>query len=799
MSTRRTSARLRNAASEVPSSRTRSAKSEEAEKLSRSTKSATPVVEVVESKYPYKTIEGIPVSEEPVDISKLEEPASLRESNALYHSLALSRKHWVTGAMFEKYWTRPPRGKKLGAGEVNAREKMTKLCECRLAIGPHFFDVKLFIVKDESGDEKEDPELRHLQEQQEKLRLQQLEQERELQKYREQQAKLKPNAKQPSEGPASPSSQSAQSTPPGATGSSGPSGQLEGNNSNLSALDKDKQNEPQGVQIGQNESDKGDRAEAKQKESKQAETKQAESKQKDTTDHAAKKTDDSAPTNPEIEKPREGTTEKGSLKTGSTGENSSKSAGNETSKPTDGQKSEPAKTTPPTDEPEKERQVKSSETTEQNPKSAEPQASSSQKPIASKQSSDMSTPNNQIMILKLQAMARIEPSLNTLMRIVATGTASQEQVMTFQRYITKAREFDLADLQARASKAPPLPGQRPPPPPPPPKVPKPAPRVYTTKKSLKDIMIVFEFRDNPADRYVLPKDAIVEVLPSGQILLSTLLIHPPELAKKELPPEEPKKKSKRKGKQTEEDQPKPPVVYSAVTLAILDVPRRSVGVVERSVTKKEITVQRMEEILKSGIRSKQWQVWYQVDKGDKELIESLNEPVDQPGSVVPAKKREYKPRPRKVDADGNPIKKQKVKSEEPNEGSQNQEGAQQGSQTQEGAQEQQRAGVQAQEASEKPSENASAEGSAENTDKQVKEGSAQEPTENPQSETTAQEPAGSQAKESSAQKPTENTENSQASDKSAQGSSFADGPDKPEIKAEDTEEKTEDVTMGNTG
>lgn len=83
------------------------------------------------------------------------DPKTLGELNAssdlsVRHYYRQSRETWLEGEMFDKFWTRPQRGKKLAGGEVNARERMSKLCECTLSIGPHDFDVKLFLVTDDT-------------------------------------------------------------------------------------------------------------------------------------------------------------------------------------------------------------------------------------------------------------------------------------------------------------------------------------------------------------------------------------------------------------------------------------------------------------------------------------------------------------------------------------------------------------------------------------------------------------------------------------------------------------------------
>ncbi|KAG5354560.1 hypothetical protein CJU89_6331 [Yarrowia sp. B02] len=100
-------------------------------------------------RYPYVDTKG-----EEIEVRSLD-PETLGAANAsadlsVRHYYRQSRETWLEGEMFDKFWTRPQRGKKLAGGEVNARERMSKLCECTLSIGPHDFDVKLFLVTDDT-------------------------------------------------------------------------------------------------------------------------------------------------------------------------------------------------------------------------------------------------------------------------------------------------------------------------------------------------------------------------------------------------------------------------------------------------------------------------------------------------------------------------------------------------------------------------------------------------------------------------------------------------------------------------
>lgn len=53
----------------------------------------------------------------------------------------------------------------------------------------------------------------------------------------------------------------------------------------------------------------------------------------------------------------------------------------------------------------------------------------------------MASPENQLMITNLNAIAKVDTSLNSLMKIVASGNASTAQIAEFHKYIQRAREM----------------------------------------------------------------------------------------------------------------------------------------------------------------------------------------------------------------------------------------------------------------------------------------------------------------------------------------------------------------------
>lgn len=151
---------------------------------------------------------------------------------------------------------------------------------------------------------------------------------------------------------------------------------------------------------------------------------------------------------------------------------------------------------------------------------------------------NMQSVENTIMIANLNSIARVDQSLNTLMKIVALGGATPQQIMRFQGYIQRAREMGPQPHHAHLlnmRQPPTTQVQRPRPltkppapvkPPAPKKLPKekkpPAPKKPIIPKELKltafqekylvGATILFEFVENPNVRYALPQSAISEVI-----------------------------------------------------------------------------------------------------------------------------------------------------------------------------------------------------------------------------------------------------------------------------------------------
>ncbi|KAK9447679.1 uncharacterized protein V1518DRAFT_376247 [Limtongia smithiae] len=93
-------------------------------------------------------INGLPLSTDIPNYDFLENPLTIKETGAMLSALHRSRKTWLSGAMFETFWTRPQRGRK-SLDANNLRDKMTKFCDCKAQFGPHLFDIRLFTVRED--------------------------------------------------------------------------------------------------------------------------------------------------------------------------------------------------------------------------------------------------------------------------------------------------------------------------------------------------------------------------------------------------------------------------------------------------------------------------------------------------------------------------------------------------------------------------------------------------------------------------------------------------------------------------
>lgn len=130
---------------------------------------------------PFDVFSGLPVSysEPPYGNyeSVLKQPLTVKDSGILYRSLMKSRLNYINSCpMFKLYWLKQTAyAKKLMgdnkqyksdervpvlAPDVNARDVMVKLCDAGMTFGPHSFEVRIYIAKDERSKKKEEVEVK---------------------------------------------------------------------------------------------------------------------------------------------------------------------------------------------------------------------------------------------------------------------------------------------------------------------------------------------------------------------------------------------------------------------------------------------------------------------------------------------------------------------------------------------------------------------------------------------------------------------------------------------------------------
>ena len=59
-----------------------------------------------------------------------------------------SRAKWLSGVMFQKYWTKTTKKKSVPEGENPPKESMAKIGTCRMIVDPHIFEVTLYAIRE---------------------------------------------------------------------------------------------------------------------------------------------------------------------------------------------------------------------------------------------------------------------------------------------------------------------------------------------------------------------------------------------------------------------------------------------------------------------------------------------------------------------------------------------------------------------------------------------------------------------------------------------------------------------------
>lgn len=539
---------------------------------------------------PFEVLSGLPVSYNPPPNGHyenvLKNPLTTKDTGVLYRSLMKSRLNYMNiGPMFKLYWLKQSSyAKKMQqldqekntykahkddksservpilGNDVSARDVMVKLCDASLSFGPHKFEIRLFIAKDERSEKngkKKDEEDKVKKEPNSKEELDgkesaistnktadsinenanikeksvesNLSKSTEEQKYQSQETPIneeslkEENSNEPKDNIPT-SVQSAQSITnetqkvPNETSDSNL--ERKTNSTDRPQKDQDKQKtKPTPNEKSETMSSKEGENDFKKKVTSKVNSKEIDNKE------------DQNENSQNISNIHEGDSKtlKNSTTTSNV-ENINTSSNPQTAtlvqQPSTGNSST---------------MNQSSVSTPQNPSPTPPDAPSTKTDPNSMQSIE-----NTIMIANLNTIARVDQSLNALMKIVALGNASPQQIITFQGYIQRAREMGPQPHHAYLFPNGILPNQRPrklqrdkkPPKekkPPKPKVPKDQKLTAFQEKYITDATLLFEFVENANVRYMLPQEAICEVLPPAtfdpeepdnkDILVSFLWIH----------------------------------------------------------------------------------------------------------------------------------------------------------------------------------------------------------------------------------------------------------------------------------
>ncbi|KAK9322350.1 hypothetical protein V1517DRAFT_323530 [Lipomyces orientalis] len=520
-----------------------------------SSKAASQASAMSQDELPFslRRVSGLLVHEQPTNYSLLDDPVGFDKTEALAVSLQRSRRTWLTGCMFEKFWTRPQRGRKLADGQYNARDKMAKLCECKAQIGPHFFELRLFTVKVESSTKDHVSTM------------------------------------------AMPATSKDSNTNATTSCSSMSSGTLVAVPGELPAMKSFSIKAP-------------------------------------ITD---------APT---TSQKQIGPAPIESLATSS--QATEQETGTLAQRHTSSMETQPLAST------ESEQCSTPGQTTQLDsntaPPLSQPMQPSPQDPVTIQQSTSKPEPSkcspkpppkhpNEELIDRLHALARQDPQFGDLMKSVASGKASADEVRRFQVYIAQSRQADGGPGSQRtaSTSVPPLQSSH-------------NPTIHSEtpvkprsdlkkmeRELLRDQTLVFEFKENPTDRFLFPKDSVVRLCPNGTVSAVCFLLaaEPSEAPAEAEATSKPDKKERKKKKIIEqaetESQPRPsdPKHYTPLNITFYGIPRKLQDVFIRSVHPKQQVMRYFRETSTKLNRTKDWWVYYKLNASDMEAIDKVVEPI----------------------------------------------------------------------------------------------------------------------------------------------------------------------------
>lgn len=542
---------------------------------------------------PFEVLSGLPLSYNPPPNGHYEDvlknPLTTKDTGVLYRSLMKSRLNYMNiGPMFKLYWLKQSSyAKKMQqldqeknthktqkedksservpilGNDVSARDVMVKLCDASLSMGPHKFEIRLFIAKDERSEKnakkkeddgenkvKQDLDVnQELVSEKEKLGMSETTSNPTNTDDKIKENSAETNALKPSEE----QDKSAMDDVPD-TVENTKEGIDKESNENISQSSETPQsttNEMHNTSTNTNESNGEQETNTIDNLPKGEDQSKTKSTYSDKPDTSSSKENGS-----DSDKKASVSDSENLGKDEMENKDSSSGSNNNANKSKNQNVSNPASTTedlPTSSNPEAATIVQqpsvantssmpqSSVSTSQNPSPTPPAVSNTKNDPNSMQSIE-----NTIMIANLNTIARVDQSLNALMKIVALGNASPQQIITFQGYIQRAREMGPQPHHAYLFQNGILPNQRlkklpkdkkPPKEKKPPKqkVPKDQKLTAFQEKYLTDATLLFEFVENANVRYMLPQEAVCEVLPPAtynaeepdnkDILVSFLWIH----------------------------------------------------------------------------------------------------------------------------------------------------------------------------------------------------------------------------------------------------------------------------------
>lgn len=701
---------------------------------------------------PFDVLEGLPVSYNSPPYGRYEEvlnnPLTVKDTGVLYRSLMKSRFNYINvGPMFKLYWQKQSAyakkmqqldqkkpSSKAGKGDKekertpmissdhSARDIMVKLCDAWMTLGPHEFEVRLFIAKDERS-EKPAKKAKDAKEPGE---------------TQSNEPTVKEEKDAPGAGPKSAAAQSTALTPV-----------VDASRDAETTLNKDPNQDSKQKQNTENLNNITDNSNNDKEEDKPQSTSEVETaaEQPASQDDKSEEADEGNSSSNK-EKPPEGNKE----------DSEDPEEGSEIHANATKDQAQLASSQTAIENEKKEVQSIAADQSVGKTENASPEKdirpkpsgdqgtpSSEQGSTASSQKNDqhnMSSIENTIMIANLNAIARVDASLNALMKIVALGNATPPQILTFQGFIQRARDMGPQPHHAFLFPNGRLPGHRPQGRPPKeprerktakPKVPKDQRLTAFQEKYLKDATILFEFVENPNVRYMFTRECVCEVTPLDKtvegepevkdVIMSFLWIHNEQevldyktkLKEFEKWEEEQRKKNEaieneknskdedakegkddgnadqvgdnqeslkdaatsndveeqekqledsnvshkngsknvrrtgarrtrkrtavtagKKSEKKPERPVEPEVRYTPVTLKLQGIPSRYISIISNSAYPLNEVQSSMSEILKSGIKSSMFYLWYQVDgKVDEQLAEDIRVQLNQEERKMP--------------------------------------------------------------------------------------------------------------------------------------------------------------------